>query len=55
MIYITRRETFNAAHRLFKPEWNDEQNLKVFRKMFQSQLARAQLCALCYPQRGGGS
>lgn len=32
MIYITRRETFNAAHRLFKAEWNDEQNLKVFGK-----------------------
>jgi 6-pyruvoyltetrahydropterin/6-carboxytetrahydropterin synthase len=32
MIYITRRETFNAAHRLFKPEWTDEQNLQVFGK-----------------------
>jgi len=32
MIYITRRERFNAAHRLFKPEYSDEQNLKVFGK-----------------------
>ncbi len=32
MIYITRRETFNAAHRLFKPEWDDEKNLQVFGK-----------------------
>jgi 6-pyruvoyltetrahydropterin/6-carboxytetrahydropterin synthase len=32
MIYITRRETFNAAHRLFKAEWSDEQNLQVFGK-----------------------
>ncbi len=32
MIYITRRETFNAAHRLFKPEWDDEKNLEVFGK-----------------------
>jgi 6-pyruvoyltetrahydropterin/6-carboxytetrahydropterin synthase len=32
MVYITRRETFNAAHRLFKPEWDDEQNLQVFGK-----------------------
>ena len=32
MIYITRRETFNAAHRLFKPEWDDDQNLQVFGK-----------------------
>ena len=32
MIYITRREHFNAAHRLFKPEFSDEQNLQVFGK-----------------------
>ena len=32
MIYITRRERFNAAHRLFKPEYSDEQNLVVFGK-----------------------
>ena len=32
MIYITRRETFNAAHRLFKPEWDDDRNLEVFGK-----------------------
>lgn len=32
MIYITRRETFNAAHRLFKPQWDDAQNLRVFGK-----------------------
>ncbi|MDG1148285.1 MAG: 6-carboxytetrahydropterin synthase [Crocinitomicaceae bacterium] len=29
---ICRRETFNAAHRLFKPEWSDEKNLAVFGK-----------------------
>ena len=29
---IGRRETFNAAHRLFKPDWNDEKNLDVFGK-----------------------
>lgn len=32
MIYITRRERFNAAHRLFKAEYSDEQNLQVFGK-----------------------
>lgn len=32
MIYITRRETFNAAHRVFKEEWSDEKNLEVFGK-----------------------
>jgi 6-pyruvoyltetrahydropterin/6-carboxytetrahydropterin synthase len=32
MIYITRREHFNAAHRLFKPEYSDEENFRVFGK-----------------------
>lgn len=32
MIYITRREHFNAAHRLFRADYSDEQNLQVFGK-----------------------
>ncbi len=32
MVYITRRERFNAAHRLFKAEYSDEKNLEVFGK-----------------------
>ncbi len=32
MVYITRRETFNAAHRLFREDWTDEQNAEVFGK-----------------------
>ena len=32
MIYITRRERFNAAHRLFRDDFTDEQNLEVFGK-----------------------
>ena len=32
MVYITRKERFNAAHRLFRPEYSDEENLKVFGK-----------------------
>ena len=32
MIYITRREHFNSAHRLFRPEYSDEENLRVFGK-----------------------
>jgi 6-pyruvoyltetrahydropterin/6-carboxytetrahydropterin synthase len=32
MVYITRRERFNAAHKLFREEWSDEQNLEVFGK-----------------------
>ena len=31
-VYITRRETFNSAHRLFNPEWTDEKNMDVFGK-----------------------
>jgi 6-pyruvoyltetrahydropterin/6-carboxytetrahydropterin synthase len=30
MIYITRREKFSAAHRLFNPDWTDEQNFKIY-------------------------
>jgi len=32
MIYITRRERFNAAHKLFRQEWSDEHNLEIFGK-----------------------
>jgi 6-pyruvoyltetrahydropterin/6-carboxytetrahydropterin synthase len=31
-IYITRRETFNAAHKLHQPLWSDEKNEEVFGK-----------------------
>jgi 6-pyruvoyltetrahydropterin/6-carboxytetrahydropterin synthase len=30
MLFLTRRETFNAAHRLYNPKWSDEKNLEVF-------------------------
>lgn len=32
MIYITRREHFNAAHKLHNPNWSDEKNHEVFGK-----------------------
>lgn len=32
MIYITRKEHFNAAHKLFNPNWSEEQNAAVFGK-----------------------
>lgn len=32
MIFLTRRERFNAAHRLYKKEWSDEKNFEVFGK-----------------------
>lgn len=32
MIYITRKEHFNAAHKLHNPKWSDEKNLEVFGK-----------------------
>ena len=32
MVYITRRETFNAAHKLFNASWSEEQNDEVFGK-----------------------
>jgi 6-pyruvoyltetrahydropterin/6-carboxytetrahydropterin synthase len=33
---VCRRSTFNAAHRLFNPEWTDEKNLEVFGKCSNS-------------------
>lgn len=32
MVYLTRVEHFNAAHRLFNPGWSKEQNETVFGK-----------------------
>ena len=31
-IYITRRETFNAAHKLYREDWSDEKNDAIFGK-----------------------
>ncbi|MBN8578263.1 MAG: 6-carboxytetrahydropterin synthase [Cyclobacteriaceae bacterium] len=31
-VAVIRKEHFNAAHRLFNPEWNDEKNAAVFGK-----------------------
>ena len=31
-VYITRRETFNAAHKLWREDWSEEKNLEVFGK-----------------------
>lgn len=30
MIFITRRERFNAAHRLFRADFSEDKNLEVF-------------------------
>ncbi len=32
MVYLTRREHFNGAHRLFNPAWSEEQNDAAFGK-----------------------
>lgn len=32
MIYLTRRERFSAAHRMFREDWSDEKNMQVFGK-----------------------
>ena len=31
-VKVSRKEHFNAAHRLFNPTWSDEKNLEVFGK-----------------------
>ena len=30
MVYLTRLEHFNAAHKLYNPEWSEEKNEEVF-------------------------
>lgn len=32
MVYLTRRERFNAAHKLYNPNWSEEKNIEVFGK-----------------------
>ncbi len=32
MVYLTRVEHFNAAHRLYNPAWSEEKNKEVFGK-----------------------
>ncbi|HKI77910.1 MAG TPA: 6-carboxytetrahydropterin synthase [Ignavibacteriaceae bacterium] len=32
MVYVTRRETFNAAHRVYNPELSNEENFNLFGK-----------------------
>ena len=32
MVYLTRKEHFNAGHRLYNPKWSDERNEEVFGK-----------------------
>lgn len=31
-VYVTRRERFNAAHKLWNDQWSEEKNLEVFGK-----------------------
>ncbi len=32
MIFLTRHEHFNAAHKLYNPNWTDQKNVEVFGK-----------------------
>jgi len=36
MVYLTRKEHFNAAHRLFNAAWSEEKNEEVFGKCANS-------------------
>ena len=31
-VFLTRRERFNAAHRMFRPGWSDEENMQIYGK-----------------------
>ncbi len=30
MLYVSRKEHFNAAHKLYNPQWTKEKNIEVF-------------------------
>ncbi len=32
LVYVTRRERFNAAHQMYNPQWSREKNEEVFGK-----------------------
>jgi len=32
IVYLTRRERFSSAHRIYNPEWTDEKNYEVYGK-----------------------
>lgn len=32
MLFITRKEHFNAAHKLYNPQWTEEKNAEIFGK-----------------------
>lgn len=32
MVYLTRRERFNAAHRLYNKDWSNQKNFEIFGK-----------------------
>lgn len=32
MIYVTRRERFNAAHKMWKADWTEEKNKEIYGK-----------------------
>jgi 6-pyruvoyltetrahydropterin/6-carboxytetrahydropterin synthase len=32
MVYLTRKEHFNAAHQLYNPDWSEQKNNEVFGK-----------------------
>jgi 6-pyruvoyltetrahydropterin/6-carboxytetrahydropterin synthase len=32
MIFLTRRERFSAAHRMYRKDWSDDKNFEVFGK-----------------------
>ncbi len=30
VVYVSRKEHFNAAHKLYNPDWSEEKNIEVF-------------------------
>lgn len=42
-VKVSRKAYFNAAHRLYRPDWSFEKNEAIFWEMQQSQLSWPQL------------
>ena len=35
MLYVTKKVSFSASHRLFNPTWDDKKNEEVFKYDFE--------------------
>src|SRR6185503_10725437 len=46
MIYITRKEHFNAAHRMYREEWSEEKNINKDVDFMTGKMASTELLCI---------